>query len=143
MYGPKSSQKDSVVARFIKRALAGEPWEIYGDGNQTRDFIFIEDLVDAITLASFKLGVGGEVFQIATSKETTVLELARALNKVLVSSGELEAKIQMTKKRLGDVERNFSDTSKAKTILNWTANTSLKAGLQATVADFMTQRNGL
>ncbi len=52
VYDPRSKHKSSVVAKFIKRALQGLPLEIYGDGNQTRDFIYIDDLVKAIILAS-------------------------------------------------------------------------------------------
>ena len=47
-YGPLSNHKSSVVAKFIREALAGTTWEIYGDGNQTRDFIFVEDIAEAI-----------------------------------------------------------------------------------------------
>src|SRR5262249_3795756 len=76
-YGPFSTHKSSVVAKFIRQAIAGQPWEIYGDGGQTRDFIFLEDGAEAIVRAGTVDGVGGETFQIATSAETTVLELAR------------------------------------------------------------------
>ena len=53
VYGPFSGKKDSVVAKFIKRAISGEPLEIYGDGKQTRDFIYIQDLIQAIRLGAF------------------------------------------------------------------------------------------
>src|SRR5580700_7017160 len=75
-YGPLSSHKASVVAKFIREALVGEPWEIYGDGRQTRDFVYVEDMVAAIVRAATVPGVGGEVFQIASNAETTVRELA-------------------------------------------------------------------
>src|SRR5262249_16844775 len=75
-YGPLSSHKNSVVAKFIRQALAGQPWEIFGDGCQTRDFIYVQDVTDAIIRAATVEGIGGEVFQIATNSETTVLELA-------------------------------------------------------------------
>src|SRR5207245_1208344 len=74
-YGPRSGHKQSVVAKFIKQALDGEALEIYGDGAQTRDFIFIDDLVDAIQRA-VHAGGGGEIFQIASNRETTVGEIA-------------------------------------------------------------------
>src|ERR687894_751298 len=79
VYGPLSGHKNSVVARFIKRATSGEVLEIYGDGTQTRDFIFVGDLISAVRLAASVEGVGGEVFQIATSAETTVQELKDTL----------------------------------------------------------------
>ncbi len=86
-YGPLSKHKSSVVAKFIREALAGASWEIYGDGNQTRDFIFVEDIAEAIILAATADAVGGEVFQIASNGETTVLELATKLAKELTACG--------------------------------------------------------
>src|SRR5262249_25866544 len=70
-YGPLSTLKGSVVAKFIREAFSGEPWEIYGDGHQTRDFIFVDDIIDAIIRSATAEGVGGEIFQIATNTETT------------------------------------------------------------------------
>ncbi len=55
-YGPLSNHKSSVVAKFIREALAGTTWEVYGDGNQTRDFIFVEDIAEAILLAAIVEG---------------------------------------------------------------------------------------
>ena len=86
-YGPLSNHKNSVVAKFIRDALGGLSWEIYGDGRQTRDFIYVEDVVSAIINAATKDGVGGEVFQIATGSETTVSELAQLLAEVIGSRG--------------------------------------------------------
>ena len=68
VYGPYSDRKSSVVAAFIKRALAGEPLEIYGDGSQSRDFIHVDDLVRAIGKAASVPDIGGEVFHIATAQ---------------------------------------------------------------------------
>src|ERR1700691_1181160 len=78
-YGPLSSHKGSVVAKFIREALDGQLWEIYGDGAQTRDFIYWDDIAQAIFRAATTPGVGGEIFQIATNAETTVAELAEIL----------------------------------------------------------------
>ncbi len=137
VYGPRSSHKASVVARFIRRALAGETLEIYGDGGQTRDFIFVEDLTRAIRLAGEREGIGGEVFQIATSAETTVNELVEKLVPVLEGFGVRGIRVDHGPKRLGDVMRNFSDTSKAKTVLGWQAEVSLPEGLAKTARWFM------
>jgi UDP-glucose 4-epimerase len=82
VYGPRSKHKSSVVAKFFKSALAGETLEIYGDGNQTRDFIYIDDLIQAVIL-SVKADIGGEVFQIATHKETTVNEIAEKIKSLV------------------------------------------------------------
>ena len=72
VYGPGSTHKGSVVAKFIRQALAGETLEIYGDGTQTRDFIYVDDLIKAIWQASRVPNIGGEESQIATNRETTL-----------------------------------------------------------------------
>lgn len=135
VYGPRSTHKSSVVAKFIRRAFNGEILEIYGDGSQTRDFIYTEDLLDAIVKAATTEGIGGEVFQIATNKETTVNELVDMMIPILTEEG-FPTKVVNTEKRLGDVMRNFSDTSKAKRLLGWQATTSLEEGIHKTVEYF-------
>jgi len=132
VYGPRSKHKSSVVAKFIRKALAGEVCEIFGDGTQTRDFIYIDDLVDAILLAMNFKGKG-EIFQIATGKEITILEVAEILQTELCSHG-VQMKIQHSGRRLGDVYRNFADISKAKSILGWEPVMKLKQGIQKTVS---------
>jgi len=139
-YGPLSSHKASVVAKFIREALVGEPWEIYGDGRQTRDFVYVEDMVAAIMRAATAAGVGGEVFQIASNAETTVRELAEKLAAALRARGVTPPEIRHAERRVGDVTRNFSDTSKARMRLGWTPAVSLDEGLARTVAWFLDTR---
>ena len=137
VYGPLSGHKNSVVARFIKRASQGEVLEIYGDGTQTRDYIFIEDLIRAIKLSATVEGVGGETFQIATNAETTVREIADRLIPALAAAGIKDVEVRNTDARRGEVRRNFADTSKAKRMLGWQAQTNLDEGLRRTVEWFM------
>jgi len=137
VYGPGSGHKNSVVAKFIKQAMNGETLEIYGDGKQTRDFIYIDDLIRAIQLATIKEGVGGEIFQIATNRETTVQEMLEVLLQVMKEAGIPEPKVIHGEKRQGDVMRNYSDTSKAKRSLEWETQTSLEQGLRLTVGWFL------
>jgi len=137
VYGPGSGHKNSVVAKFIKQALAGETLEIYGDGKQTRDFIYIEDLVRAIQLAASKNDVGGEIFQIATNKETTVGEMLEELLKVMKEVGSPDVEVVFGEKRQGDVMRNFSDTSKARDVLGWSCEVGLTHGLHDTYRSFL------
>lgn len=136
VFGELSGHKESVVAKFIKQAIDGEPFEVYGDGSQTRDFIYVGDLVSAIYLAATKPNVGGNSFQIASARETTILELARALLEVLRAEGVEAQNITFGSERLGDVMRNYSDTSKAQRMLGWTPRVDLKEGLQRTVRYF-------
>ena len=137
VYGPGSGHKNSVVAKFIKRILNGERLEIYGDGTQTRDFIYIDDLIKAILLSSEKDNIGGEIFQIATSKETSVWEMVDILIKVIERAGIESPDVINTDPRSGDVLRTYSDTRKAETLLTWNSNTNLRAGLGKTVDWFL------
>ena len=137
VYGPLSGHKNSVVARFIRRATSGEALEIYGDGTQTRDYIYIGDLIRAIKLSATTEGVGGETFQIATNAETTVREIADRLIPALAEAGIKDVEVRHTDARRGEVRRNFADTSKAKRLLGWQAEMDLDEGLRRTVAWFM------
>jgi UDP-glucose 4-epimerase len=134
VYGPRSKKKASVIAKFIRHALAGEPCVIFGDGLQTRDFIYIDDLVRAVRLGMVR-GVGGETFQIATGSERTVGEVAELIARVLGRHG-VAMRIEHDSPRLGDVKRNFSDTSKAARILGWTVSMALETGIEHTINYF-------
>ena len=150
VYGPGSGHKNSVVAKFIKQALDGETSKIYGDGTQTRDFIYIDDLVDAIRKAANPEAFGrqrsslampwGETFQIATNREHTVNEIAKILKNELALQYEIKMKIKYGEPRRGDVKRNFSDTSKAWNIMGWKADVNLMEGIQKTLKWFIEQR---
>lgn len=140
-YGPYSGHKTSIVAKFIREALLGEPWEIHGDGGQTRDFIYVDDVADAIARSATAQSVGSEVFQIATSTETTILELAQKLEVVLQRHGVAPRGIRYGMPRMGDVRRNFSDTRKAQLRLGWQAQVSLDEGLELTVGWFLEGRS--
>lgn len=137
VYGPGSVHKFSVVAKFILQALAGESLEIYGDGTQTRDFIYIDDLIDAVLLAATVPNIGGEAFQIATGRETTVGEMAEKLVAMLKVAGAQYIRLINGETRLGDVKRNFSDTTKAKKRLGWQPKVELDDGLRKTVDYFL------
>jgi len=137
VYGPGSIHKASVVAKFIKLALSGKALEVYGDGLQTRDFIFIDDLIDAVLRSATLEGIGGEVFQIATNKETTVGEMSEQLIDSLKKVGVENIKLINREERLGDVKRNFSDISKAQKMLGWSPNYELEDGLTKTINYFL------
>jgi UDP-glucose 4-epimerase len=135
VYGSGSSHKSSVVAKFIRQGLKGETCEIYGDGEQTRDFIYVDDLVDAILKAAL-FDSGGEIFQIATSKEHTVNEVAKILKEELGQKGAAVHLVHSSPRK-GDVRRNFSDTAKARKFLGWQAEVDLREGIKRTVDWFM------
>lgn len=126
VYGPYSAHKSSVVAKFLKDILAEGEITIDGDGWQTRDFIYVEDLCRAILLA---LGsdVSGEVFQIATGEETSILELAEMVQRVTGRSVDAHH----GPPRQGDIRKNYSAVTKVERILGWKPSTDLEDGLQA------------
>ncbi|WP_029897000.1 NAD-dependent epimerase/dehydratase family protein [Desulfohalovibrio reitneri] len=134
--GPLSGRKSSVVAKFIRKAMAGEELEIFGDGTQTRDFVYVDDLIEAILRAAYAPGVGGEVFQIATARETSILELMDVLVPELERAGITGFTVRHGEKRQGDVMRNYADTSKARRMLGWQARTDLPGAVRRTVAWF-------
>lgn len=136
VYGPASGHKSSVVAQFLKNALAGSPLVIHGDGSQTRDFIYIDDIVSAVIAAATAEGVGGEIFQIASSREHTIAELAGMIASELTRQGFGPVHMTHSQTRPGDVPRNFSDVSKARRMLRWQAKYELADGLKETVSWF-------
>ena len=136
VYGPGSTRKGSVVAKFLRQALAGETLTVYGDGTQTRDFIHVDDLVDAIRRA-LEVEEGGEVFQIATGSETTVNEIVDAVRKALAEIGR-RVDVVYTEPRRGEVFRNFADVRKAERVLGWRARyRDIEAGIRDTLHDFL------
>lgn len=137
VYGPWSSHKTSVVAKLIRAALRGQEWEIYGDGSQTRDFLYVEDLVSAILAAAETDGVGGEAFQISTGREHTLLELAASLRTALTARGVSVPLVEHAAPRLGDMPRNYADPAKASAMLGWRPRTGLEDGIWATVNWFL------
>jgi UDP-glucose 4-epimerase len=135
VYGPCSSHKDSVVAQFIKDALEHGQLTIYGDGEQTRDFIYVDDLCRAI-LYGLQCECGGETFQIATGQETRILDLAEMVRAALP---ERSVQITHADRRPGEIVRNYSCVNKAQRVLGWRPQVLLSAGLARTVEWFQSQ----
>lgn len=137
VYGPRSSHKGSVVAKFIRHIFAGEDLPIYGDGRQTRDFIYVTDLVNAVFSGLEKPGVGGQVFQIATHQEHTVGEVAELLNRLAEKYWGKKSEVIYKQERKGEVKRNYSDISKARRMLGFAPKVGLEEGLENTLLWFL------
>jgi UDP-glucose 4-epimerase len=137
VYGPRqaASQYAGVISIFAKRALNQQPLQIFGDGSQTRDFIFVSDVVDA-TMASLEMTPENRTFNIASGNETTILELAKGVQRIARSQIGLE----FLPPRTGDIPRSVADTARAKMELGFKARTSLEDGLSATIGWFMRQK---
>ncbi|HEX3809401.1 MAG TPA: NAD-dependent epimerase/dehydratase family protein [Rhizomicrobium sp.] len=139
VYGPGSDHKGSVVAAFMKRALARQSFVVNGDGQQTRDFIYLDDLLEALVAAATMPGVGGELFQIATGRETRVIDLAELLRSLLAEAGWNGIEIEYGAPLVGDARRNFATVAKAQGRLGWKPTIMLPEGLRRTVDWFKQQ----
>jgi UDP-glucose 4-epimerase len=124
VYGPR--QNDGVVAQFVQRMKKGGLPIIYGNGRQTRDFLYVIDAVDAIVLALKHDSAVGEVFNIGTGKATTINELARLLLRVF----DMELKPLREEPRIGDVMQSCADIEKAEKDLGYKPRFSLKRALR-------------
>lgn len=130
-YGPGSSHKESVVAKFFKKALDNEKLTIYGDGNQTRDFVYVDDICHAILLAIKNNSIthsSDGVFQVGTGTETKIIELAKKIKKTANSDSD----IVFAPPRKGEIIRNYSSIEKARKILGFEPEVDLDTGLART-----------
>jgi UDP-glucose 4-epimerase len=131
VYGPYSAHKKGVITRFIRAALAGGTFEIFGDGNASRDFLHVDDLCRGI-LAGADSGLSDEVLHLASEKETTISELAHLILDIVGSDVE----VVYQPKRPGEVERNFARADRARELLGWEPQLSLREGMMNTVEWF-------
>jgi UDP-glucose 4-epimerase len=130
VYGPFSlRKKGNAVPNFIRTCLSNEPMVVYGDGMQTRDFIYVEDLCDCIHRAATTDGIGGEVFQVAMGAETSILDLAELVRKVIGA----ESEIRFEPKRAGEIYKSWADISKARRVLGFDPQIDLEEGITRTV----------
>ena len=132
VYGPMSFHKGSVVAAFMRRILKGAPLVVYGDGSQTRDYIFADDLCEGI-VAAMRAGRSG-VFQLGSGTGTTLIRLIEEIGKVVGPGFRPELRYEPF--RAGEILHNWTDVRKAREELGWVPRTSLPGGLACTWAWF-------
>ncbi len=138
VYGPHSYTKGSVVAKFLRQMLRNERVAIYGDGDQTRDFIHARDIARAIYLAlTEELPNRFELFQIATGTETTINTLYHMITEEMEPHGYTVADPYYEPARKGEIYRNYADISKAEKILGYRPSVPLSAGIAETVTWFI------
>ncbi len=128
VYGPRQTggPYGSVIVNFVEALLENKPPTIYGDGHQTRDFVNIQDVVEATLLSLNRKGIAGEAFNIATGKPTTINELAEIL---LYIMGKRHLKPRHEEARPGDIMHSYADISKARKLLGYVPKVPLKEGL--------------
>jgi len=133
VYGPgqvTSNPYCGVVSRFFEAIRQGVPMTIFGDGKQTRDFTFIEDALDAITLAAIHPEAPGKVFNVGTGIETSVNELAELI--AAVGGQPNHPKIHVAKRPIVVVQRRCLDASHLRRTLGWKVKVDLAEGLRRT-----------
>jgi len=130
VYGPRQSAGpySGVIKQFVKRLKESKPPVIYGDGEQTRDFIHVNDVVDACMLLMEKVCCEGETFNIGTGKPTTISELANILIEL---SGKAGLKPVYKTQRKGDIRNSYADINKARRNLNFEPKIDLENGMKA------------
>jgi len=130
VYGPRQI-KDSysgVITQFTGRLKQGKPPIIYGDGEQTRDFVHVNDIVEANMLALNRQRIAGEAINVGTEKPITINQLAELLTSL---SGRDDLKPIYQAPRRGDIKSSCADISKAKIVLRYEPKVTLKEGLRS------------
>ncbi|GLP73432.1 UDP-glucose 4-epimerase [Mycobacterium antarcticum] len=136
VYGPRQDPhgEAGVVAIFAKALLSGGPTKIFGDGSDTRDYVFVDDVVDAFVRASGEAG-SGQRFNVGTGVETSTRELHSA---IAAAAGAPDAP-ELRPPRLGDVRRSCLDNGRARDVLGWVPAMAVADGIERTVDFFRAQ----
>ena len=132
-FGPRMRLDDGrVVPNFLQQAIKGIPLTIYGDGTQTRSFCYVDDLIEGV----FRLMLSDyhEPVNIGNSDETSILEFAEMINQI--TNNDAETIIKISKRLESDPQRRRPDISRAKQILDWEPNISLREGIIKTIPYF-------
>jgi nucleoside-diphosphate-sugar epimerase len=135
VFGPRQdpmSQYAAVIPKFITALAEGKPPTIYGDGEQSRDFTYIENVVRANLLAARAEGAAGEMMNFACGERYTLNEILAKLQKIM----KTDVKPIFADPRPGDVKHSLADTRKSRKLLGYTPHVSLEEGLKRTVAFF-------
>lgn len=133
VYGPRQSRNSDYAAAipiFISNILAGKPITIFGDGHQTRDLIYVDDVVNANLNAAASKNVSGEIMNICTGKEISLMDVIEKLMEITKE----KIQIQFDGPRPGDIFRSVGDPQKAQDLISFQALTSIEEGLQNTVS---------
>ena len=135
-YGPRQDPKSAyggVVARFCAAVASGQPLEVHGDGDQTRDFLYVADVAEALELAG-DAKVAGQRINVGSGSAVSVNDVARLLSEITVTP----IKAVRKEARAGDVRHSRADIEKAMAILGFSPRTSLREGLERTLAYYRT-----
>jgi UDP-glucose 4-epimerase len=137
VYGPRQDPhgEAGVVAIFAQALLEGKPTKVFGDGGKTRDYVYVDDVVDAFIKASGEAG-GGQRFNIGTGIETSDRQLHSAVASAVGGPDDPE----FHPDRLGDLQRSWLDIGLAERVLGWRPQVQLQDGISRTVEYFRNRR---
>ncbi len=133
VYGPRQdadSPYAAVIPIFVRRLSEGKTLPVFGDGGQTRDFTFVDDVVDGVIRAGSLAGISGRVYNIAGGRPVSLLDLGRTLATLMGKSPDFE----FHPPRPGDVRHSYADADAARRDLGFAASVPLEEGLRRTVA---------
>ncbi|HUT26582.1 MAG TPA: SDR family oxidoreductase [Methanomassiliicoccales archaeon] len=136
VFGPRqdpNSQYAAVIPRFIEMANKGEPLTIYGDGEQTRDFVHVSDVVQANVLAALDTEHNGEVFNVARGEPITINQLAEMVLKPF--GKDVQGNVLHQPAREGDIRYSLADITKTMTGLNYSPQVTVQKGLGQLLGD--------
>jgi nucleoside-diphosphate-sugar epimerase len=128
VYGPRQ-RPDMAIHRFVHAILNGRELHIYGDGQQLRDFTFIDDVIDALLLAA-QSEMAGEVFNIGGGHTVSVNALIQNIESLVGK----KARVRNVEQQKGDARDTWANTAKAQHLLSWTPQTDLESGLKTYIA---------
>jgi UDP-glucose 4-epimerase len=135
VFGPKqdpNSEYSAVIPKFLTKLLAKEPITIYGDGEQSRDFTYVENVVEANLLAIRSTTAKGQVCNIGCGERITLNELIRLLEKIV----GVKAQVNYAAAKVGDVRHSLADVEKAKCLLGYQPKVMVNEGLRRTLAAY-------
>jgi len=141
VFGPRQSPESkyaAVVPRFLESAMRDQPFEVHGDGLQSRDFSYIDNVVSANLLAMDAQGAAGQVFNVACGTRYTVLDVAAAIGRGLGR----KVRWEHHPTRAGDVRDTLADISKAQKVLGYQVKVDFEEGMKRTCAYFAAHWSG-
>jgi UDP-glucose 4-epimerase len=140
VYGPRqsvTSQYAAVIPIFISRALRNQPLTVYGDGEQTRDFVYVEDVVRANFLAMETQGVAAQAFNVSGDCPVSLNQLIGVLRTLMPDRA---LKVDYAPPRAGDIRHSRADISKARKVLGFEPKVGLEEGLRRTMGEHVKRK---
>lgn len=129
VYGPFSNHKSGAITNFIKCLINNQPIKIYGDGNSTRDYLYIDDLCEGIILTLTKSLKSGSILHLASGNELAISKVVEYLKLI---ANKPNHPVNFLKERKGEVNRNFADYTLAKEILGFVPKFNFEEGISLT-----------